>query len=109
MGKQLRDKKVIITTSFRGVYYRRLVWLRDNACMLADARMVIYWGTRTGACHQQSWEWLLARGDAPCTEAEVIETAEPDWVARLCCGDGDGYGGGGRSFCGQYQQGGTST
>jgi hypothetical protein len=48
MGKQFRDKKVIITTSFRGVYYGRLVWLRANACMLADARMVIYWGTANG-------------------------------------------------------------
>lgn len=45
---KLRDKKVIITTSFRGVYYGQLVWLRDNVCMLADARMVIYWGTTGG-------------------------------------------------------------
>lgn len=45
---RLKDKKVIITTSFRGVYYGRLVWLRGDVCMLADARMCIYWGTTRG-------------------------------------------------------------
>jgi hypothetical protein len=44
----MKNKHVIITTSFRGVYYGRLVWRRDNSCMLADARMVIYWGTTDG-------------------------------------------------------------
>ena len=46
--KALHDKKVIITTSFRGVYYGRLVSLRGDTCMLGDARMCIYWGTTNG-------------------------------------------------------------
>lgn len=49
-GKQmkLRNRNVIITTSFRGVYYGRLTWLRGNECVLEDARMVIRWGTSNG-------------------------------------------------------------
>jgi hypothetical protein len=48
MATELKDKKVIVTTSFRGVYYGRLVKVRGNECYLADARMCIYWGTTNG-------------------------------------------------------------
>lgn len=45
---ELSGQKVIVTTSFRGVYYGRLVRLEGDTCMLADARMCIYWGTTKG-------------------------------------------------------------
>ncbi len=48
MSNDLKDQHVIITTSFRGVYYGRLVWKRGDECLLADARMVIRWGTTDG-------------------------------------------------------------
>jgi hypothetical protein len=55
----IRDKHVIITTSFRGVYYGRLVWKRGSECLLADARMCIYWGTTDGV------DQLAATGPTP--------------------------------------------
>ncbi len=39
---------VIITTSFRGVYFGRLLSRSENTCLLGDARMCIYWGTTEG-------------------------------------------------------------
>ncbi len=59
----LKDQHVIITTSFRGVYYGRLVYKRGSECMLADARMVIYWGTSDGV------DELAARG--PTSKSKI--------------------------------------
>ncbi len=61
--ESLLNKNVIITTSFRGVYYGRLVRKRGNECLLADARMVIYWGTSNGV------DQLAATGPTDRTKA----------------------------------------
>ena len=62
MASDLKNKHVIITTSFRGVYYGRLVWKRGSECLLADARMAIYWGT------QQGVDQLAATGPTPSSK-----------------------------------------
>lgn len=46
--RKMSSKYVIATTSYRGVYYGKLVWKRGQECILEDARMVIYWGTTGG-------------------------------------------------------------
>lgn len=90
--KDLHDKNVIITTSYRGVYYGRLVWKRGQECLLADARMVIYWGTSDGV------DQLAATGPTdrtkvgakvPCVRlfgltsiAQATGDAEAAWAAR---------------------------
>lgn len=46
--KTKKKRCVIVTTSFRGVYFGELVEQTGNECILENARMAIYWGTTRG-------------------------------------------------------------
>lgn len=46
--KKSASRQVIVTTSFRGVYYGTLSGSDATECVLENARMVIRWGTTDG-------------------------------------------------------------
>jgi hypothetical protein len=93
MQEHLLGRRVVITTSFRGVYYGTLTERHGDQCLLSDARMVIYWGTTDGV------DELAAKGPTPKSKlgaivgsvllfgltsvAEVSGDAEAVWTTRV--------------------------
>jgi len=71
----MEQRKVIITTEYRGVYYGTLESREGRECVLTDARMAIYWGTTQGV------DQLAATG--PTSTSKLGARAPKIWLCGL--------------------------
>lgn len=71
----MEKRNVIITTSFRGVYYGELVEHTGQTCILENARMAIRWGTTNGV------DQLAKTG--PTRESKLGDIAPRVWLCGL--------------------------
>ena len=70
-----KEKPVIITTEYRGVYFGYLVEQNKRTCILEKARMAIRWGTTDGV------DQLAATG--PTDESKIGALAPRIWLCGI--------------------------
>ena len=70
-----KERHVIVTTEYRGVYFGRLVEQTGRECILEDAHMAIYWGTTKGV------DQLANTG--PTDKSRIGARAPRVWICGL--------------------------
>jgi uncharacterized protein (DUF2252 family) len=77
MTEEMKNQLVVVTTKYRGTYVgvlKKHALAREQA-VLADARMVIYWGTTRG------YQQLAASGPTPTTK--LADKAPLVWICGV--------------------------